>query len=120
MNDCPWASRLADEYGPTEVGIWRVEGECDNPCFSGSHYTPVLGYFCGTYKDVCAYAESLPKWKTWGHGGSICKIVIIEIDATSVEQLKNAIAEQERLQSELKKVEQQLNSHKVRKLHGQL
>jgi hypothetical protein len=89
---------LREKY-PNEDGIWKIEGECNNPDYNGSHITPVLGYFHGHYYDVIEYALTLDRFFTWGSGGTIEPIEIVYINSDKVQKVKVAI-------EELKKIEE--------------
>jgi hypothetical protein len=65
-------------YGELETGIWEVRGEDPNPCPTGPHGTPLLGYFEGTFRDAAIFGCSRPAWKVYGDGGTVRKLTIIK------------------------------------------
>lgn len=62
-----------------EIGIWHIEGEDPNADFGGHHYTPDLGYYRGTLEQAIRKAVSIKKFYSWGAGGDITKIEVIEL-----------------------------------------
>jgi hypothetical protein len=60
-------------HQPTEYGVWQVKGEDPNCDYGGHHHQPSLGYFEGTFLDVCEHALTLSNFFTWGAGGDVVK-----------------------------------------------
>lgn len=71
--------RLMENHSLTESGVWAVLGEDPNCDFGGSHYNPTLGYYTGTLQKVLEVAVNLDNFWTWGAGGEIKKIDIINL-----------------------------------------
>lgn len=71
---------LLKKYPPDKVDIWLIKGEDENPDFGGCHYKPIIGYFKGKYEDIVDYAINHPRFFTWGAGGSIELIKVINIE----------------------------------------
>lgn len=63
--------RLLKKYPPDVNGTWILRGEDDNADLCGPHDMPKLGKFIGTYPQAIDYALSLPRFVTWGAGGTI-------------------------------------------------
>jgi hypothetical protein len=60
-----------------EVGLWRIRGEDPNCDFGGHHHQPDLGVFEGTLDDAIKYAVNLDGFWTWGGGGNIDLVRVI-------------------------------------------
>lgn len=71
--------RLLKVYSLEEYGVWRVHGEDPNCDFGGYHYQPYLFTAKGNLRDVINKAVKHPSWYTWGGGGSIDRIEIVEV-----------------------------------------
>lgn len=65
--------KYGDSYLPGEYGVWQVKGEDPNCDMGGHHHEPSLGYFEGTFKDVCEHALTLNGFFSWGGGGRVIK-----------------------------------------------
>ncbi len=59
--------------------VWKIEGEDPNCDFGGSHHSPCLGYFKGTFIQVAEYALTLPNFVTWGGGGRLVPINVVNL-----------------------------------------
>ena len=64
-------SRLLGLYPTRQTGTWIIRGEDDNADLAGPHSTPRIAEYTGTYEEALDYALSLPRFITWGAGGSI-------------------------------------------------
>jgi hypothetical protein len=60
-------------HAPSEYGVWQVHGEDPNCDLGGAHSNPLLGYFQGTFEDVCKHALTLQGFFQWGAGGYVIK-----------------------------------------------
>jgi hypothetical protein len=86
-------------------GIWRICGEDPNCDFGGSHHNPYLATVEGTLEEAIEYAVELPRFWTWGRGGTIDLIDIVKLDAESSARRKfNA--------KRIKDLEEELNNLK--------
>jgi hypothetical protein len=92
---------LLQKHKLTDTGVWMVCGEDSNTDLGGHHYMPELGRFEGKLEDIIAYAVTIPRFWTWGGGGSISLLSEpIKIDANSsakriaVEQKVKTLEEQ--------------------------
>lgn len=65
--------RFGKKHLPNDYGIWEVKGEDPNCDFGGYHHQPHLGFFEGTFKDVCKHALTLTGFFQWGSGGDVVK-----------------------------------------------
>lgn len=63
--------QLLKKHSLHEYGTWEILGEDSNADFGGQHYQPSLGLFEGTLDQVIRKAVSIPRFYTWGGGGSI-------------------------------------------------
>ena len=100
---------LVQKHKLTETGTWKVRGEDENCDFGGSHYMPELGMFEGKLEDIVAYAVTIPRFWTWGSGGSIEKVgPPIKIDSESNAKRIAAQEKISRLEAELKEARKEL------------
>ena len=67
------ACRYGAKHSPDDYGVWQVKGEDPNCDMGGFHSQPSLGYFEGTFKDVCEHALTLHEFFQWGGGGDVIK-----------------------------------------------
>ena len=72
-------SSLRKKYSLDEYGVWKVHGEDPNCDFGGYHYKPYLFTAKGKLRDVINKAVEHPSWYTWGRGGSIDRIEVMEV-----------------------------------------
>ena len=63
--------KYGKKYLPDDYGIWEVKGEDPNCDMGGTHIQPHLGFFEGTFKDVCEHALTLSGFFQWGGGGDV-------------------------------------------------
>ena len=70
--------KLLENHSLNEKGLWMIKGEDPNCDFGGSHHNPEIGVFNGTLEQATVYAVQQPKFYTWGSGGKIEKINVIE------------------------------------------
>lgn len=96
---------IKDHPDLNEHGIWEVKGEDPNCDFGGHHHQPLLGHYEGKLIDVINIAVELPKFWTWGAGGSIAKIDLKKA-------YTNTNARKQKLTNQIKELEQQLHSLK--------
>ena len=73
---------LLKKHSLDEEGIWEVKGEDPNCDLGGYHHCPHLFTAKGKLIDVLNKAVNVPKFYTWGGGGTITKtsIEILDID----------------------------------------
>ena len=71
--------RISDSHSLSDYGFWRVLGEDGNADFHGGRKIPYLGTFEGTLKSVIKHAVQLPRFYSWGSGGTIEKIEVIKV-----------------------------------------
>ena len=69
---------LLKSYDLDTYGTWQIKGEDKNCDLGGPHHEPDLGLFKGTLEDCIKYAISLPRFWTWGGGGRILAVSIME------------------------------------------
>lgn len=78
-----FCARKAHYGGPlpalSEHGLWDIYGEDPNCDFGGYHSEPFLERVDGTYRQAVAYALTLPKFVTWGTGGSVRPVLGIPV-----------------------------------------
>lgn len=60
-------------------GVWRICGESPSCDYGGSHYEPYLETVEGRLDKVLQHAVELPKFWTWGAGGSITPVTIKKV-----------------------------------------
>ena len=70
---------ILDSYSLSDYGVWRVLGEDGNADFHGGRQIPYLGTFEGTLNSVIKHAVQLPRFYSWGRGGTIEKIEVIKV-----------------------------------------
>ena len=70
---------LLKNYALDGLGVWQIYGESPNCDLRGNHYEPLLGTVSGTLEQALEYAVQLPKFYTYGAGGNIKPIEIIEL-----------------------------------------
>lgn len=63
--------RMLEKTSINEYGVWDIYGEDPNCDMGGHHHTPFLERVSGRLGDVISYAEQLPEFWQWGHGGEI-------------------------------------------------
>ena len=100
---------LLAKHPPSEVGYWEIRGEDPNADLGGSHVEPFLGVVHGEYSDVVDYALELRGFFSWGHGGEIKPIKIIEVDGKSARRVKELRAQKAQLEAQLHEVNAELN-----------
>lgn len=103
-----WSAKRLKEAGHklTDYGFWVVEGEDENPDLHGTHDVPYLGTFEGTLDDTIAEAVNLPKFYTWGGGGSITLRKEKRIKKVSIRASRR---EKARLREKIEKLQSQLD-----------
>lgn len=69
---------------PSKQGVWRICGEDPNCDFGGYHSQPYLETVSGKLLDVVKYAVELPRFWSWGAGGSITEVIIKPITTESI------------------------------------
>lgn len=74
--------RLVEKHDLQSHGTWSIKGEDPNCDFGGYHHMPELAVVCGKLEDVINYATSLPRFYTWGSGGLITKLNVIQLVTT--------------------------------------
>lgn len=80
--------RLVEKHDLQSHGTWSIKAEDPNRDFGGHHHEPELAVVCGKLEDVINYATSLPRFYTWGAGGRITKLDVIQLDATQPMETK--------------------------------
>lgn len=73
--------KLLEKHDLVEYGIWTVRGEDPNPDMGGSHFQPFLGVFEGHLDHVIEAAVKLDRFWSWGGGGTIEKIHVINVSS---------------------------------------
>lgn len=81
--------KLLAVYDPKAYGIWHVRGEGEGPSASDC---PSLGYFQGTYEQVVDIALKMPKFFTWGDGGTITYLKVKDATTFDVEEVERETA----------------------------
>jgi hypothetical protein len=86
-------------------GIWEVRGADPNCDLSGSHYTPLIGYFDGSFQDVYDLACTKPSAYGWGGlEATITLLNVVKVDDKTVERQKELAAEKVHLEARLKEL----------------
>jgi len=104
--------RYAYKFGgsiptPTTYGIWEVRGADQNCGIGGSHHTPLIGYFEGTFEDVYNLALTKPSTRGWsGFEAEIKLINVIKVDSNTLSLQAELIKEKKELEHRLKEIEQ--------------
>lgn len=75
--------KLLEQHSLNEVGVWEIRGEDQNCDWGGSHHEPYLATVEGKLSDVIENAVDLPGFWTWGGGGSIKQVRIMNMDELS-------------------------------------
>lgn len=73
--------KLLEKHALVEYGVWMIRGEDPNQDFVGSHFQPTLGVFEGYLDHVIEAAVKLDRFWTWGAGGTIEKIQVIQVSS---------------------------------------
>lgn len=97
---------LLKKHSLNENGTWRVHSEDPNCDFGGHHHEPYLGTFKGKLKDVLCTVTEMPSFWTWGAGGSVTKIKVVDVDHATIQRistLKGLISKKEKELEILKK-----------------
>lgn len=63
----------------SEMGVWEIRGEDPNPDFGGHHSNPYIATVSGSFARAVEFAVRQKGWFTWGAGGTIRKIEIIDL-----------------------------------------
>ena len=71
--------RLLEENNLTDVGVWKISGEDPNCDFGGHHHNPYIATVQGTLEETIRYAVKQPRWFTWGRGGEINRVEVINL-----------------------------------------
>lgn len=91
---------------PTTYGIWEVRGADPNCDFGGSHYTPLIGHYEGTFEDVYNLALTKPSTRGWGGFEAEIKLIqVVKVDSESVFRQKKLLEEKSQLEARLKDIE---------------
>jgi hypothetical protein len=72
--------QLLKKHSLNERGTWKVCGEDANADLAGPHHAPYLFTATGTLESVIRKAVEHPCFFSWGGGGEITKIDIVELD----------------------------------------
>ncbi len=72
--------KLLKSHTLDELGVWEVRGEDPNCDFGGYHHNPYMYTLKGTLEQVITKAVKDPNFWTWGGGGTIRKIEIIDLN----------------------------------------
>lgn len=97
---------LLEKYDLDQEGIWLVRGEDPNCDLGGYHYQPTLGYYRGRLEDIVKIAVELKNFWTWGAGGNISLVKVIDItDVKAIEELRK---EKSQLELHLKEINENL------------
>lgn len=101
--------RVLEQHSLSDTGYWEIRGEDPNCDMGGNHYQPDLGIVEGKLEDVILYAVDLPKFWSWGGGGSIKRLnSIIKVDSNTAKERKELKAKEETLMAELEEVRRKL------------
>lgn len=99
---------LIKKHSLDEIGIWEIRGEDPNCDWGGSHHSPYLATVNGRLVDVIESAVELPNFWTWGGGGNIKAVKVINLDTLGN---KGRLAkEKEELQKRIKEIEAELQN----------
>lgn len=101
-------ANLFDGRSKTEFGIWVVKGEDPNCDMQGIHIKPILGYFEGCLQNVIDMAVILPRFFSWGAGGSVEAITIQSCTSVTVKERVKLIQRQAELEQEKTNIDQEL------------
>ncbi len=71
--------KLLEDYALDALGVWQIYGEDPNCSFGGYHHEPLLETVNGTLEQALRYAVQLPKFYSWGSGGCIKPVKVIEL-----------------------------------------
>jgi len=101
-------TKLLEKHSLNEVGVWEIKGEDPNCDFGGSHSQPYLATVSGKLSDVIERAVELPKFWTWGAGGSIRKVNIVSVESLGKKADLNI--EKRKLEERIKEIERELEN----------
>ncbi len=98
LRDCP---------GEVE-GVWQIYGEDPNCDFGGPHIQPLLATVQGKYAAVVEHALGLGQFFTWGGGGKIERVEILQVDAASTKRRKDLNSQRQVLSLQLAQIDAEL------------
>ena len=75
--------RLIEQHSLSDYGVWEIKGEDPNCDYGGHHHNPHIATVSGTLEQAIHYAVQQRKWMTWGGGGIIIRVEIINLQDNS-------------------------------------
>lgn len=111
--------KLLEDHKLDDYGVWEVYGEDPNCDSGGSHVKPFLGSYSGTLASVLVMAVDLPRFWTWGGGGTIelainKKIKPLLNHEEAMYEIRTAQSRKQDLDNEAAKIEEEINRLKTR------
>lgn len=96
---------IGEKYKLDEEGVWVVYGEGEGGMWDRA---PKLGYVRGRYDECLEYARTLPNWHSYGSGGHLEKIEIIDVDNPTLRNRISLRKHKEKLEAKLASINEQL------------
>jgi hypothetical protein len=106
-------ARFLTKYPRSQRGVWLIRGEDDNADLAGPHDKPKLAKVTGTYEQAVDYALDIPRFVSWGRGGSIEPVVtepIIDLDNLQEDLRKKLLLERDGLNRRIDEIEEKLRA----------
>lgn len=101
-------ARLLKAHPADEEGVWEIRGEDDNTSLAGSHIEPLLATVEGRYGDVVEQAVRLPRFFSWGSGGSVRKVQRKVLGIDGLRQLRDLHERRRKLADELEQLDREI------------
>ncbi len=123
-------ARFLTKYPRSQRGVWLIRGEDHNADLCGPHDIrawldrlypprepaagmPKLAKVTGTYEQAVDYALDIPRFVSWGRGGSIEPVVtepIIDLDNLQEDLRKKLLLERDGLNRRIDEIEEKLRA----------
>lgn len=106
-------ARFLTKYPRSQRGVWLIRGEDHNADLCGPHDMPKLAKVTGTYEQAVDYALDIPRFVSWGRGGSIEPVVtepIIDLDNLQEDLRKKLLLERDGLNRRIDEIEEKLRA----------
>lgn len=108
-------ARFLSKYPRDQRGVWIIRGEDDNADLAGPHDMPKLGKVKGTYEQAVDYALDIPRFISWGGGGSIEPFKtkpdpVIDLDNLQEDLRKKLLLERDALNKRIDEIEGKLRA----------
>lgn len=71
---------LRQQHDADEWGVWEILGEDPNCDLGGHHSNPRLAIVQGRYGEVLERAVELPRFWTWGYGGTLRRLETLQVE----------------------------------------